>query len=595
MKKIGIGYENYKDFIDKDMYYIDKTLLIRDTVEKGGQTTLFTRPRRFGKTLAMSTIRTFFEKEITRDGKVVDNSRYFAGKKIMEADGSILSMMGQYPVINLSLKGAKSDNFFDAFYALRFAIQDEFARHEYLIRSDRLSDKTNAAFKMIYADGSKWKELMGSLLSQDERENVITNEVALFRNSLKVLSQALKEYHRKNTIILIDEYDVPLESAYFNHYYDRMVGFMRSLFEAALKTNDNLEFAVVTGCLRISKESIFTGLNNLQICSIRNNDFGEYFGFTQEETSQMLIDYDMPQKEQEVMDWYDGYHFGESEIYNPWSVIKYVKDHVSKIDTLPESYWANTSSNAIIKDLIYRANGAGKDELEKLIAGGTIEKQIHEDITYDDIYKSDDNLWNFLFFTGYMKRISERHDGQDNYVTMTIPNKEVKSIYVNQIRDWFDTEIKNKADRSDLYKAITDKDGEAIGDYLTELLSKMISTFDSAESFYHGFFLSLLYEMSRYSARSNREEGEGRPDVVLYPTRPTDPAYIFEIKQRQKFNEMRGGIQEAFEQIDDRHYEDGIIDDGYAGVISFGMCFCKKSCIVEYKGERWEKELSVLH
>ncbi|SFQ51981.1 PD-(D/E)XK nuclease superfamily protein, partial [Lachnospiraceae bacterium XBB1006] len=350
-------------------------------------------------------------------------------------------------------------------------------------------------------------------------------------------------------------------------------------FESVLKTNDALEFAVVTGCLRISKESIFTGLNHLQISSIYNNGFEEAFGFTQKETEQMLMDYGMEDRIPEAKKWYDGYLFGETEIYNPWSIIKYVSSIAVNHMKYPEAYWANTSSNQIIKDMIWHADGEMKRELDVLINGGTIEKQIHEDITYDDIHESEDNLWNFLFFTGYMKKVSERKDDKYIYLTMKIPNAEIATIYETQIKGWFDKQVKSE-DRGVLYKAVLEGDTEAIAGYVTKLLKKSISVFDSSESFYHGFFLSLLYGTPDYGPMSNREEGEGRPDIVLYPDNPTDPAIIFEIKTRKKFNEMEAGLCEAYDQIRDKKYEEGVLEEGYMGVKSYGMCFCKKSCIV---------------
>ena len=587
MKKIGIGYEDYREFIDRDMYYIDKTDFIRNIVSHGGKVSLFTRPRRFGKTLALSMLRTFFEKEYDRDGNIVDKRRYFEGKKIMEAPESILSMMGQYPVINLSLKSAKQPDFYTAFIMLRDEIISEYSRHGFLKDSKELSSDEKNRFNELLSGRDLWREREKDLKTREQLEDFILREAGKYAKAIRELSDFLKKDTGKNVIILIDEYDVPLENAYFAGFYDKMIGFIRSLFESALKTNDALEFAVVTGCLRISKESIFTGLNNLDICSIGSSEYGEYFGFTREETAQMLIDYGMPQKEQEVMDWYDGYDFGGREIINPWSVTKYVKEHVSNIDAFPEPYWSNTSSNSIIKELVYAADEGQKRELERLIDGGTIEKQVHEDITYDDIHESEDNLWNFLFFTGYMKRVSERHEDGNNFVTMKIPNREVRYIYANQISVWFDREIKKKYDRSGLYEAIIKKDGDTIAKLLTALMKEMISTFDSSESFYHGFFLSLLGGMDSYAPQSNREEGDGRPDVILYPEDAPNPAYIFEIKAKKKFNEVNAGLQEAFDQIDEKRYEDGIIEDGYAGVISFGMCFCKKSCAVKYKGEKW--------
>ena len=573
MKKIGIGYEDYKRFIDDDMYYIDKTMLINDIVEKGGEVTLFTRPRRFGKTLALSMLRTFFELEYDYNGNVIDKKRYFEGKKIMGASDKILSMMGKYPVIKLSLKSAKQPNFREAALQLRDEIVSEFNRHIYVKNSDALTEEEAKLFNELSVTQKREKL---------KNENEMSEEIGRYATALKTLSVCLKKYHNENVIILLDEYDVPLENAYYNGFYDEMVGFIRSLFESALKTNDALQFGVVTGCLRISKESIFTGLNHLQINSVMDDTFSEGFGFTEEETEQMLIDYGLAENIPEVKEWYDGYLFGDKEIYNPWSVINYVKSIVLDKRKYARPFWANTSSNQIIKDMIWHADEEMKRELDTLINGGTIEKQIHEDITYDDIHESEDNLWNFLFFTGYMKKVSERRDENNEdiiYLTMKIPNIEIRSIYTNQIRGWFDRQVKNE-DRSVLHKAVLDGDTEAIAGYVTKLLKKSISVFDNDESFYHGFFLSLLYGVPDYAPQSNREEGDGRPDIVLYPENPTDPAIIFEIKTRKKFNEMQDGLREAYKQIEEKRYEDGILEDGYMGVKSYGICFCKKSCIV---------------
>ena len=573
MKKIGIGYEDYKRFIDDDMYYVDKTMLIYDVIEKGGVVTLFTRPRRFGKTLALSMLRTFFELEYDYDGNVIDKKRYFEGKKIMNADDKILSMMGRYPVIKLSLKSAKQPSFKAAFKALRDEIKSEYTRHSYIVDSDKLSAEERRIFKNL-SMGIDDEEFL-------EKEK-FEFEVGRYATALKTLSVCLKKYHNENVIILLDEYDVPLENAYYEGFYKEMVDFIRSLFESALKTNDALQFGVVTGCLRISKESIFTGLNHLQINSVMDDSFSEGFGFTEKETEQMLIDYGLEANIPEVKEWYDGYLFGDKEIYNPWSVINYVKSIVLDKRKYARPFWANTSSNQIIKDMIWHADEEMKRELDILINGGTIEKQIHEDITYDDIHESEDNLWNFLFFTGYMKKVSERRDENNEgiiYLTMKIPNIEIRSIYTNQIRGWFDRQVKNE-DRSVLHKAVLDGDTEAIENYVTGLLEKSISVFDSSESFYHGFFLSLLYGVPNYEPQSNREEGDGRPDIVLYPNRPKYPAIIFEIKTRKKFNEMQDGLREAYKQIEEKRYEDGILEDGYMGVKSYGICFCKKSCVV---------------
>ena len=570
MKKIGIGYENYKRIIDDDCYYIDKTILIENIINMGGMVTLFTRPRRFGKTLALSMLRTFFEIEYDRDGNVVDNRRYFDGKKIMEASLSILDKMGKYPVINLSLKSAKQPSFKDASIKMMEEITKEFARHDYLRDSELLSSEEKSLF-------SSYCSILN--LYDMKSDEVFAENLRRYSTSLNLLSALLKKHHGTNVIILLDEYDVPLENAYYAGFYDPMIGFIRSLFESALKTNDSLEFAAVTGCLRISKESIFTGLNNLKVNSIRNLTFSEAFGFTQDEVSKMLIDYGLENRIEEAKEWYDGYLFGNQEIYNPWSIIKYVDD-ISSGKQFPEPYWANTSSNLIIKDMVYNADADMKQELDRLISGGAIEKKIHEDITYADIHENEDNLWNFLFFTGYMKKVSERFYDNDIYVTMTIPNAEIESVFKNQIRGWFEKRVK-ESDRSALHRAILEGDTDGMENYLCDLLGKTISVFDSDEGFYHGFFLSLLYGVQGYDVRSNREEGDGRPDIVLYPQRPKDKAIIFELKNRKKFNEMQDGIEEAFDQIRKKKYEEGILNDGYIGSVSYGVCFCKKTCIIQ--------------
>ncbi|MGX8703482.1 MAG: AAA family ATPase, partial [bacterium] len=520
---------------------------------------------------ALSMLRTFFEAEIGPDGERADNSRYFEGMKIMGCGEEMLSKMGKFPVIKLSLKSAKQPDFRTAVLRLRDQIVSEFLRHEYLCGSKRLSATEIQTLKDLMLPEREIK-----IRSEED----LLREMGRYATSLQFLSSALAKHHGQNVIVLLDEYDVPLENAWFAGFYERMVDFIRSLFESVLKTNDALEFAVVTGCLRISRESIFTGLNHLKINSIREDSFAEGFGFTEEETENMLLAYGLADRIPEAKEWYNGYLFGEKKIYNPWSIINYVDGVVNGGKQFPEPYWSNTSSNAIVKDLIWHADEERKKELELLVEGGIIEKKIHEDITYGDIYENEDNLWNFLFFTGYLKKVSERAVGEDIYVTMTIPNLEIRSIYRNHIRGWFENAVK-KSDKTIFYKAVLDGDTEGMENFLTDLLDKCISTFDSSESFYHGVFLSLLYGVPGYEPRSNREEGNGRPDIVLEPRRPRNPAIIFELKTRKKFTEMQGGLREAFGQIRDQRYEEGVLNDGFFSVISYGVCFCKKTCIIE--------------
>lgn len=494
----------------------------------------------------------------------------------MEAGNEILSKLGKYPVLFLTMKSAQQDSFENAFYHLKTSIQSEIDRHRYLLNSQELNTEEKEKLNQwISSDQTPY------YFENKEDRGRLNNDVALFSKAFREVSAMLKKHHGENVVILMDEYDVPLESSYFAGYYDQMVNFIRSFFESTLKTNDALEIAVITGCLRISRESIFTGLNHLEVNTVRSTDFGDFFGFTQEEVNKMLLDYGIEDKADEARKWYDGYLFGNSEVYNPWSVTKYVKDQVANPARFPEPYWSNTSSNSIIKDLVYRANDDMKQEIDCLIQGGTIEKTIHEDITYEDVRKSEDNLWNFLFFTGYLRKVSERKQEEDILITMRIPNAEIRSIYRNQIREWFDREIMDKTDRTELHEAIIKCDVTVIGEFITSLLKKTISTFDSEESFYHRFILSLMFGLKDYETKSNREEGDGRPDITLYPQNPRAPAYVFEIKTRKKFNQMEDGIRDAFKQIRDKRYEEGILDDGYAKVISFGVCCCKKSCLVE--------------
>lgn len=557
-KRIPIGIEFYKQMIEKNYYYIDKTLLIKDILDKGGQVNLFTRPRRFGKTLALTMLRTFFEMEIDRDGQQKDNSHYFEGMKIMEAGEEYTEHLGQYPVIFLSLKSGKQPTFEMAYKSLVDELMKEFERHRYVLTNDRMSPAKKEKY-MALMDGKA--------------------DMTAYAKALAFLSECLEQYHDTKTIILMDEYDVPLENSYFEGFYDEMIGFIRSLFESALKTNESLELAVITGCLRISKESIFTGLNNLEIISVLNRQFAESFGFTQTEVEQMLADYEMEQKKEEIKEWYDGYLFGNVEVYNPWSVINYVKTASADMDAFPKPYWSNTSSNSIVKELVAKADSGVKTEIEALIAGGTIEKQIHEDITYGDIHQSQDNLWNFLFFTGYLKAVSERFEVNRIYLTMKIPNEEIRYIYQNTIQEWFEHKV-NQYDFTGMYQAMLDEDMSVFEEILRQQLAGSISYLDSEESFYHGFLLGLLRPLQNYTIVSNRESGNGRPDILLKPYDERKPAVILELKNVKKYTQMETGCREALQQIEDMDYEAGLLEEGYQKVISYGICFCKKSCIV---------------
>ena len=549
-KPLPIGIENFKRIIEENYYYVDKTNLIKDILDKGGMVNLFTRPRRFGKTLNMSMLRYYFEKPI--DG--ISNKAIFDRLKIASAGERYASEQEQYPVISMTLKSAKQPNFEMAYESLVDEISKEFDRHNYVYESDVLKEE----------DKEKFLTLRQRRASQSE-----------YAKALGFLSSCLYKYHKKPVIILLDEYDVPLENSYFNNFYNEMISFIRSLFESALKTNDNLYFAVITGCLRISKESVFTGLNNLRINSITTVDFAEYYGFEENEVFDMLDYYDRTAQKETIKRWYDGYLFGKTEVYNPWSVINYVRDLLADAEAFPLANWANTSSNSIVRDLIYNASDEVKDEIQDLIDGKTIEKQIHEDITYADIDSSEDNLWNFLFFTGYLKAESIRFEEPERYATLTIPNIEVKSIYTNQIKNWFRDEIKEK-DLSDLYKALINGDADRLQEEIKPLLMESISYMDNAESFYHGFLLGILANIKGYRSKSNREAGNGRYDIAVFSRDVEKRPIIIELKVAQKFKEMEAAAEIALQQIRDRQYAIAFAEDGYQEVICYGIGFFRK-------------------
>ena len=400
---------------------------------------------------------------------------------------------------------------------------------------------------------------------------------------MKFLSECLFQVYREKSVILIDEYDVPLENAYFSGFYDRMVVLVRSLFESALKTNDYLEFAVVTGCLRISKESIFTGLNNLNVISITANSFAEHFGFTPKEVEQMLKDYGLEENFETVKKWYDGYCFGDTEVYNPWSVINYVNSCYRDKKAFAKPYWSNTSSNSIVKKLVERADISVKQEIEALIEGGTITKPIHEDITYDDMDSTQDNLWNFLFFTGYLKKIREEQEGETIRMEMAIPNSEVRYVYKNAVLRWFE-EKTDKKELSPLYNSILNGDTQKIAEILSENLMETISFYDYQESYYHGFLAGMLKNIGNYIVQSNRESGNGRPDILLKYPSVRGKAVIIEIKVSKTYQGLEEKCEEALQQIEEQKYEEALRQEGYQDILKYGVAFYRKECMVKQAG-----------
>lgn len=555
---LPIGVENFEDLMTHGYYYVDKTLFIKELLDMKGKVNLFTRPRRFGKTLNMSMLRYFFEK-----GEK-DPEELFRGLKIMETGEKYLAQMGRYPVISVSLKSMKQYSYELAFEMLKKAVREEYGRHW---------EQVKTTGKLALSDQERYiriRDLQGT--------------EADYADSLKFLSECLYICTGRKSVILIDEYDVPLENAYFSGFYDGMVGLIRSLFESALKTNDYLEFAVVTGCLRISKESIFTGLNNLKVVSITNDTFAEHFGFTQEEVEKMLGDYGLEENLETVQKWYDGYRFGETEVYNPWSVINYVDSCYKNKQAFAKPYWSNTSSNSIVRDLVEHADISVKQEIEGLIEGGTIEKPIHEDITYDDMHSTQDNLWNFLFFTGYLKKISQRQEGETIYMEMAIPNSEVRYIYKNAVLRWFEEKVEKKTEKKELtplYESLLKGDTEKMGEILSENLMETISFYDYQESYYHGFLAGLLRPMENYIVQSNRESGNGRPDILVRYPSVRGKAVILEIKVAKTYQELEKKCDQALWQIEEQKYEEGLRREGYKDILKYGVAFYKKECMVK--------------
>ena len=552
-KRIPIGYEDFKQLIDSGFYYVDKSMLIYELLHSGGQNNLITRPRRFGKTLNFSMLKYFF------DINEKDNAYLFDGLKISEHYEELAMYRNTHPVITLSLKCAKQGDYREALRGLKYEIQRQFINNKFILDSDKLADEYKDEYKKI--------------LSMDED--------AVWSNSIQLLSICLKQYYGTKTIILIDEYDVPLEDAYFSGYYDEMVRFIRSLFESALKTNSALEFSVITGCLRISKESILTGLNNLAVNSILSNKYSESFGFVQYEVDELMKYYNIEEKSQLMKKWYDGYLFGKSEVYNPWSVLNQVKEWSEDKDISAIPWWTNTSSNNIIRTLVSQADNETKDIIENLIHGGSVETVLKETVTYGDLTENNENIWSFLFFTGYLKikEIVKTGEviGEPTIYSLVIPNLEIKSCYTDIIIQYF--EIYKKAiNKDNLYKALLGRNAQDFAEQITDLLRKTISYYDSTESFYNGLISGLLSGNVYYKVESNRETGDERSDLVLYQQDVAQNAVILEFKVCGKNETADDAAKRALKQINDRDYASKAREDGYKNIIKYGVAFKGKMC-----------------
>ena len=555
-KRLPVGYDIFESVIGGGFYYVDKTTLVKELMDDGASVSLFSRPRRFGKSLNMSMLQYFFE-------NIKEKSAHlFAELKIMDAGEKYLAHMNRYPVIALTLKDANASDFLQSVTSIKNRIISEFKRHAYVLNGNLLDEKD----RMRYDNLLSWNA-----------------DYELFTESLQFLSSCLYKHHGEKVVFLIDEYDVPLESSYFNGYYDKMVGFIRSLFGRSLKTNEYLAFAVLTGCLRITKESIFTGLNNLKVISIVSERYGEFFGFTEEEVFAMLSYYDLDHKREEIHRWYNGYVFGSANVYNPWSVVNYISSLRGNRNGYPKPYWSNTSSNSIVRELIEIADMGVKEEIEHLIRGGTITKPVHEDIVYGEIADNMENLWNFLFFTGYLRKIGEEYIEPKQFITMGIPNIEVRYIYERKINEWFNEKIALKNPKR-LLGAILDNDPETITEELNQRLMDIISFHDSAENFYHGFLLGILSGLQNYSVKSNRESGRGRSDICLKSTGIARKAVIFECKALKDKDDPIAVCQAAIRQIGAKGYDHELVEEGYKEIMMYAVVFRGKECLV-YAGQ----------
>jgi hypothetical protein len=555
---LPVGIENFEEIRQLGFYYIDKTRLIEQLLQGWGKVTLFTRPRRFGKTLNMSMLKSFFE--IGADKSLFDGL-YISGNKELCAE-----YMGKYPVIFLSLKGVDGLDFTTARRMLCAILKNELDRHYYLKTSDALTDEDRTLFI---------KMLQGSY------DNI--------EDSIRMLSKLLFKHFGQKVVILIDEYDVPLDKAFQNGYYKEMVSLIRGLFGQALKTNEFLQFAVLTGCLRISKESIFTGLNNFKVMSITDSRFDEQFGFTDGDVRRLLSDYGMDSHFDEIKEWYDGYHFGRADVYCPWDVINHVDHLRDDSDAKPQTYWINSSGNSLVRRLINRADSSTKDEIERLIAGEAIEKVIRLDLTYDEIDNSIDNIWSVLFTTGYLTKIGEvkMPDSESYAYKLVIPNKEVREVFVLQIQEWFKAVVANENDTMKLLsRAILDKDEQQIARQLNIVMGRMISILDTKapddmkENFYHGMLLGLLRGSNPdWLIKSNRESGDGFSDILIKPEDP-DAGIIIEVKYAKEIKGLDAACDAAMAQIKDKRYDEALRDEDRCDILAYGIAFCRKRCRV---------------
>lgn len=555
--KLPVGIDNFEKIRRNGFYYVDKTSLIEQLFSNWGEVNLFTRPRRFGKTLNMSMLKYFFE--IGTDRSLFDGLHISSNEKICSEH------MGKYPVIFLSLKNAEGLNFDTAKYQMVELIAREAERFPFLAKDTNLSDRDREKYRVLtaFADGHYQ-------MSDD-----------VLYGSLQTLSELLYKHFNQKTVILIDEYDVPLDKAFQHGYYREMVALIRAMFGRALKTNEALAFAVLTGCLRVSKESIFTGLNNFKILSITDSRFDEQFGFTDKEVQRLLADYHLEARFSETKEWYDGYRFGNVDVYCPWDVINHIDRIKDDPNARPEAYWINTSGNDLVKRFVDKANRTTRNEIEQLIAGNAIEKMLRLDLTYDEIDNSIENLWSVLFTTGYLTQTGMTEDGAYRLV---IPNREIREVFKLQIQEWFKKSIfSNTEQLTAFWKAFEEGNMDGVEMYLNRIMSNSISVFDiktgeeKKEISYHNLLVGILTGNADWLVKSNVEAGEGFADIIV-ETEDPNAGIVVELKYTKDYDEMEQACRAALDQINDRRYQEYLLNDGRKDITLYGIAFCKKRC-----------------
>ena len=555
--KLPVGIDNFEKIRRNGFYYVDKTSLIEQLFSNWGEVNLFTRPRRFGKTLNMSMLKYFFE--IGTDRSLFDGLHICANEKICSEH------MGKYPVIFLSLKNAEGLNFDTAKYQMVELIAREAERFPFLAKDTNLSDRDREKYRVLTAFADGHYQMSDDVLC----------------GSLQTLSELLYKHFNQKTVILIDEYDVPLDKAFQHGYYREMVALIRALFGRALKTNEALAFAVLTGCLRVSKESIFTGLNNFKILSITDSRFDEQFGFTDKEVQKLLADYHLEARFSETKEWYDGYRFGNVDVYCPWDVINHIDRIKDDPNARPEAYWINTSGNDLVKRFVDKANRTTRNEIEQLIAGNAIEKMLRLDLTYDEIDNSIENLWSVLFTTGYLTQAGMTEDGAYRLV---IPNREIREVFKLQIQEWFKKSIfSNTEQLTAFWKAFEEGNMDGVEMYLNRIMSNSISVFDiktgeeKKEISYHNLLVGILTGNADWLVKSNVEAGEGFADIIV-ETEDPNAGIVVELKYTKDYDEMEQACRAALDQINDRRYQEYLLNDGRKDITLYGIAFCKKRC-----------------